>query len=362
MLLRRIGTLTIHFLGDNASQLAMMFDDAYYWSKSFRQDMNETSRTHRNIYVGTGLADLRDQPDFENAGFDPESKGAKESPAFGKAAGAETHFIVVKPTPHSLVHDGRRFHGTAQLALVHELLHPSQMIRELADSSVGSDTERETQKREQQIAIELRKVPGKDFPDVVGSGKTYGVPPPVEFQPNSPPLDDPELVAPIGYQGPARVQPKLPVWRQASEAFEFPPFSDTDAAAGLPSKLISDRRPDSAHVLGALDSRPMRYLSNRVAGKPEPSGFDVGISVPPIVPFGKSFQPGRPTTVDRFGGAPDPAAAFRDPVQPEIPLVGLVSGKPVSFSSVQPPIFDFPSASGDDENWLMRLFAPAGGR
>ena len=102
------------------------------------------------------------------------------------------------------------FYGTAQLALVHELLHPSQMIRELADSSVGSDTERETQKREQQIAIELRKVPGKDFPDVVGSGKTYGVPPQVEFQPNSPPLDDPQLVAPIGYQGPARVQPKLP--------------------------------------------------------------------------------------------------------------------------------------------------------
>ena len=66
----------------------------------------------------------------------------------------------------------------------------------------------------------------------------------------------------------------------------------------------------------------MRYLSNRVAGKPEPSGFDVGISVPPIVPFGESFQPGRPTTVDRFGGAPDPAAAFRGPAQPEMPLVG----------------------------------------
>lgn len=98
---RRIGNLTIHFLGDNAEQLAGMFDDAHYRWNTFRRDMDETSRTHRNIYVGSALADLQDQPEFGNAGFDPDSKEVKESPAFGKAAGAETHFIVVKPGSHS---------------------------------------------------------------------------------------------------------------------------------------------------------------------------------------------------------------------------------------------------------------------
>src|SRR5262245_59841352 len=99
--LRRIGKRTIHFLGANADQLAGMFDDARSRSPTFKRDMGETSRTHRNIYVGSALADLQDKPDFGNAGFSPESGGVKDKPAFGKAAGAETHFIVVKPGSHS---------------------------------------------------------------------------------------------------------------------------------------------------------------------------------------------------------------------------------------------------------------------
>lgn len=63
---RQVGNLTIHFLGENAAQLAGMFDDAQYRSKTFRRDMDETSRTHRNIYVGSALADLQDQPNFGN--------------------------------------------------------------------------------------------------------------------------------------------------------------------------------------------------------------------------------------------------------------------------------------------------------
>ena len=44
---RRIGNLTIHFLGDNAEQPAGMFDDAHSRSKAFKRDMDET-RTHKN--------------------------------------------------------------------------------------------------------------------------------------------------------------------------------------------------------------------------------------------------------------------------------------------------------------------------
>lgn len=79
---RRVGSLTIHFLAEDAARLASMFDDAHYRSKTFRRDMDETSLAHRNIYVGSALADLRDQPDFGNAGFDPESKLVKDKPAF----------------------------------------------------------------------------------------------------------------------------------------------------------------------------------------------------------------------------------------------------------------------------------------
>ena len=106
---RRIGNLTIHFFGESAEQLAGMFDDARRRSNSFRRDMDETSRTHRNIYVGSALTDLQDQPNFNDAGFDPQLKELRERQAFGKAAGAETRFIVVNPGAYDLLHDGRPF-------------------------------------------------------------------------------------------------------------------------------------------------------------------------------------------------------------------------------------------------------------
>jgi len=46
---RRIGNLTIHFLGENAAQLAIMFDDARSRSKTFKRDMNETSRAVADV-------------------------------------------------------------------------------------------------------------------------------------------------------------------------------------------------------------------------------------------------------------------------------------------------------------------------
>lgn len=44
---RRIGNLTIHFLGENAEILSSMFDDAHARSKTFSRDMVETSRVHK---------------------------------------------------------------------------------------------------------------------------------------------------------------------------------------------------------------------------------------------------------------------------------------------------------------------------
>jgi len=276
---RRIGNLTIHFLGDNAEQLAGMFDDARDRSKTFRRDMDETSRTHKNIYIGSALADLQDQPEFGNAEFDPQSSEVKENPAFGKAAGAETHFIVVKPGSHSLLHDGRHFDGSAQLALVHELLHPSQITRELAESGQlgkNQDTEIRTRMREQRVAAELGMVPGEHFPDVIGSGEGYRVLPNPDPQPNSPPPNDPEHVAPIGYHDPAPVQPTRPDWRETDGAFEIPRYAAADAAAGLPNNLAPSLRPDSEDAANARDSKLVRYLSSRFAGKSVPSGLGAG--------------------------------------------------------------------------------------
>ncbi len=56
---RQIAKMTIHFHGDRASQLARSFDDSFTRSRSFRDAMNETARTQRNIFVGGSLDDLR---------------------------------------------------------------------------------------------------------------------------------------------------------------------------------------------------------------------------------------------------------------------------------------------------------------
>jgi hypothetical protein len=57
---RQIGKLTIHFLGDNAAQLAKSFDGSLSGSQSFRDAMDETARTQKHTYVSSSLNDLRD--------------------------------------------------------------------------------------------------------------------------------------------------------------------------------------------------------------------------------------------------------------------------------------------------------------
>jgi hypothetical protein len=153
---RQIGRLTIHFLGDNAAQLGSSFDNSFSGSRSFRDAMGETARTYRDIYVGGSLEDLRDQPDFDRTGFDPNSRAERDTNAFGKSAGPQRYFIVVTNKKHHLVQDGKIFSGSMDLSLVHEFLHPTQIIRELTETGrAGKDSEARTQMREQKIAEEL---------------------------------------------------------------------------------------------------------------------------------------------------------------------------------------------------------------
>jgi hypothetical protein len=172
---RQIGNLKIQFLGDSAAQLASSFDNSYSGSESFRGAMSETARTFKNIYVGSSLGDLKDQPGFDNAGFDPNSPFTQSTSGYGKASDTQTFFLVVTGKEHTLIQDGQSFTGSTDLVLIHELLHPSQFIRDLTGNGVGVLSEINTQMREQVIAQELGKIPGQDFPDVIDTGVPYTV-------------------------------------------------------------------------------------------------------------------------------------------------------------------------------------------
>jgi hypothetical protein len=132
---RQIGKMTIHFLGDDAAPIAKSFDGSLARSQLFKDAMNETARTQRHIYVGSSVEDLRDQPGFDRAGFSPHSQEVQNTSAFGKASGADSYFIVVTNQEHRLTQkSGQTFPGSKDLSLVHELLHPSQIMRTFAET------------------------------------------------------------------------------------------------------------------------------------------------------------------------------------------------------------------------------------
>lgn len=111
------------------------------------------------------------------------------------------------------------------------------------------------------------------------------------------------------------------------------------------------------------DPLPVRYLSSRITGVSVPSGLPAGATVPALVPLDTNVEPHQARIADRPGAlnASAPAVASRGSSQPELPLLGLVSGKPMSFYPVPPPIFGFPEqAAPNDEDWLMQLLAPRG--
>ena len=356
---RQIGKLTIHFLGDNAAQLAKSFDGSLSGSQSFRDAMDETARTQKHTYVGSSLNDLRDQPGFDRAKFDPNSE--EKHSAFGKPAGADSYFIVVTNKDHHLVqNNGQTFPGSMDLSLVHEFLHPSQIMRTLAETGSlrARDSEARTQMREQRIAEELGKTPGKDFPDVFESGP-YGVRlDPAETQPRSAPQGNPALpVNPMKYEDLTPLSPaqptslpqidSIPVRRlvrlNSSTSLVMPVVSSdgrnswgdrfgsaisfSDAATPRNPNL-SMPPPEAEGPLGLVSGKPMRLIplpifntrdnSNaasgqnwfttlggllRDGGKPQASAIDAGT---PAVPFVSDRQ-------NTFGNGSDATSPSSDP-------------------------------------------------
>ena len=137
------------------------------------------------------------------------------------------------------------------------------------------------------------------------------------------------------------------------------PASDDD------SSLIPTLRPDAGGDPTPADTKPIRYLSSRIVGRSAPSGFGVGSTAPPLVPSDENFDPRQTPFGDRFGGssASTPAGRSRGARQPETlqqaaPLLGLVSGKPMSFYPVPQPICNSPERSApneDADDWLTHV-------
>lgn len=318
---RRIGRLTIHFLGDSAAQLGNSFDNSFSGSKSFRDAMGETARTYRHVYVGGSLENLRDQPGFDGAGFHPDSEKEQNTNAFGKPSGAESYFIVVTNRKHHLLQDGKTFAGSIDLSLVHELLHPTQIIRELTETGHASrDSEARTQMREQKIAVELGKTLGKDFPDVLGSGVPYTVQlEPSEAQPPSP--GDPALpVDPMRYEDRAPLSSAQPI--------------SLSLADSSPVRRL-------VRVNGNTPSMPIVWSDSRgSSGDP----FEKQTSSPHGFSPRNLNSPAPPAEVEGPSGGPP----------------GIFSGKPMPLWTTPPPIFDTRdhSDAAGDQNRFTTLGGP----
>jgi hypothetical protein len=355
---RQIRGMTIHFQGNNAAELAKSFDGSLAGSQLFRDAMNETARTQRHIYVGSSLDDLRDQPGFDRAGFHPNSPEVQDTNAFGHPSGADSYFIVMTNQEHHLAqNNGQVFPGSRDLSLVHELLHPSQIMRTLAEtgSLYARDSEARTQMREQKIAEELGKTPGKDFPDVFESGP-YGVRlDSTETQPRStPPVDSALPVNPMKYEGRTPPSPTSPPESEGSIGL----FSGKPMR--FPFAAIFDTRNRSAATGGPNRSNALDDLISNF-GRSRASPFDIGRAASP---FARNPQ----DTFDNRNGVASSASGPGDGSAPPTPAPQNPQGplslndayleylKRLNANQSQAPKFDTnapspPLASPDDSNF-----------
>jgi len=223
--------------------------------------MSETARTQRHIYVGSSLDDLRDQPGFDRAGFKTDSDRERNTSAFSHPSGADSYFIVVTNKDHRLVqNNGQTFPGSMDLSLVHEFLHPSQVMRTLAESGLleRPDSETRVQLREQKIARELGWKPGMDFPDVFESGPYEVKLDPTEAQPNSPPSGDPpQAIQPMNDESFPLLSPSPPI----------SPISFNGALSQRPTASP----PASSAPLGLVSGTPMKFFQLPIFNTRPPS-------------------------------------------------------------------------------------------
>jgi hypothetical protein len=128
------------------------------------------------------------------------------------------------------------------LSLVHKFLHPSQIMRTLAETGSlrASDSEARTQMREQKIAEELGKTPGKDFPDIFESGP-YGVRlDPAETQPRSAPQGNAALpVNPMKYEDLKPLSPAQPTSLPQIDSIPVRRLSRLNSSASLTLPVLS---------------------------------------------------------------------------------------------------------------------------
>jgi len=258
---RQIGRLTIHFVGDSAAELAGSFDGSLAGSQSFRDAMDETARTQKHIYIGRSIEDLRDQPGFDRANFNPDSERARNTSAFGRPSGADSYFIVVTNREHHLAqNNGQTFPGSMDLSLVHEFLHPSQIMRTLAESGrlETDESEARTQMREQKIAEELGKTPGKDFPDVFESGPYTVKLDSSRAQPTAAPAGDPvSPVDPTGYEVGTSPNLTQPISLRSFDDRSAPRL--VGAPAGISNPNAAAPPPNSDGMIGLFSGKPMQF-------------------------------------------------------------------------------------------------------
>jgi hypothetical protein len=172
------------------------------------------------------------------------------------------------------------------------------------------------------------------------------------------PIDDPRVISPIELSNGAlpisrRLRRRDPNLAAPSPEFaRLAPQENTWLVSENDTRLVPELRQDSVDAPNTADHQ-LRYLSSRIDRKSLPSGSGVGITASPS---DEDFHLRKATPGNGFGGG---TALYPDgSSQPERQLVGLVSGKPMSFHPVQPPIWSFPESSAvneDADDWLMRL-------
>src|ERR1700704_744255 len=89
------------------------------------------------------------------------------------------HGGIVIGNPATISLDGNTYKSSLQLQMAHELLHPLQRIKDLAEvGPMNRDTsEKAVQDQEQDIAKQLGYRIGIDFPDVQAADHGYEVVP-----------------------------------------------------------------------------------------------------------------------------------------------------------------------------------------